>query len=138
MNVSVSQISTTLWICNDSILVLFPAIASQKTTNGISQISFNTEESTSPKKPTSLPEAAKQRELGGTLQNEPDTNSKKLMSSSKTKEFGGNDIFGTPRETVPRPLAVARTLDSKVSSVSVFSALKSVMTSYLSLLLTNM
>lgn len=88
----------------------------QKTTNGISQISFNTEESTSPKKPTSLPEAAKQRELGGTLQNEPDTNSKKLMSSSKTKEFGGNDIFGTPRETVPRPLAVARTLDSKVSS----------------------
>jgi hypothetical protein len=57
--------------------------------NGISQISFNnSEESISPKKPTS---AAKQRELGGTLQNEPGTNSKKLMSSSKTKEIGGND-----------------------------------------------
>lgn len=89
--------------------------------NGISQISFNnSEESISPKKPTS---AAKQRELGGTLQNEPGTNSKKLMSSSKTKEIGGNDIFGIPPEIVPRSLAAVHTPDSKISKVSVFSAL---------------
>ncbi|KEH16213.1 hypothetical protein MtrunA17_Chr8g0382291 [Medicago truncatula] len=87
----------------------------QQAMNGISQISFNNgEEIISPKKPTSLPEAAKQRELGGTLQNEPGTNSKKLMSSSKTKEIGGNDIFGIPPEIVPRSLAAVHTPDSKV------------------------
>jgi hypothetical protein len=104
--------------------------------NGISQISFNTEEDISPKKQISLPEAAKQRELGGTLQNEPGTNSKKLMSSSKTKEIGGNNIFGPPDEIVPRTLAAAGTLDSKVSNVSVLLALKSVTSSYLSLPIT--
>ncbi|WJX47570.1 hypothetical protein P8452_34240 [Trifolium repens] len=90
----------------------------QQAMNGISQISFNTEEDISPKKQISLPEAAKQRELGGTLQNEPGTNSKKLMSSSKTKEIGGNNIFGPPDEIVPRSLAAAGTLDSKVSNAA--------------------
>ncbi|XP_061344745.1 uncharacterized protein LOC133290638 isoform X2 [Gastrolobium bilobum] len=87
----------------------------QQAVNGISQISFSTEESISLKKPASLPEAAKQRELSGTLQSEPDTNSKKQFSSAKTKELSGNDIFGPPQEIVPRSLAAPRTLESKES-----------------------
>ncbi|KAJ1379901.1 hypothetical protein SESBI_46507 [Sesbania bispinosa] len=84
----------------------------QQGKNGISQISFNTEESISPKKPTSLPEVAKQRELSGTLQSEPDTKGKQI-SSAKTKELSGSDIFGPPPEIVPRSLAAARTSESK-------------------------
>ncbi|KAK7358976.1 hypothetical protein VNO77_00919 [Canavalia gladiata] len=85
----------------------------QQAINGISQISFNTEETISPKKPTSLPEIAKQRELSGTYQSESDTKSKKPISSAKTKELGGNDIFGPPPEIVPRSLTAAHTLESK-------------------------
>ncbi|XP_058758903.1 uncharacterized protein LOC131632142 isoform X1 [Vicia villosa] len=80
----------------------------QQAMDGISKILLNAEESISPEKPASLTGAAKQRELGGTSQNEPGTNSKKLMSSSKTKEIGGNDIFASPRETMPRSLAAAK------------------------------
>lgn len=97
--------------------------------DGISKILLNAEENISPEKPASLTGAAKQRELGGTSQNELGTNSKKLMSSSKTKEIGGNDIFASPRETMSRSLAAAK------SNVSVLS-LKSVMSSYQSLLIT--
>lgn len=82
--------------------------------NGISQISFSTEESISPKKPTSLPEVAKQRELSGTLQSDLDTKTKKQTSEAKGKELSGHDIFGPP-EIVPRSVAAARTLESKES-----------------------
>lgn len=91
------------------------AIASQQAINGISQISFSTEESISPKKPTSIPEVAKQRELSGTLKGESDTKSKKQISNAKSKELSGHDIFGPPPEIVPRSLAAARTLESKES-----------------------
>ncbi|XP_061336577.1 uncharacterized protein LOC133283691 isoform X2 [Gastrolobium bilobum] len=87
----------------------------QQALNGISQISFSTEESISPKKPTSIPEVAKQRELSGTLQSESDTKNKKHVSNAKSKELSGNDIFGPPSENVPRSVAVARTLESKES-----------------------
>lgn len=83
--------------------------------NGISQISFSAEESVSPKKPTSLPEVAKQRELSGTLQAEADAKSKKQISDAKCKELSGHDIFGPPPEIVPRSVAAARTLESKES-----------------------
>jgi hypothetical protein len=82
--------------------------------NGISQISFSTEESISPKKPTSLPEVAKQRELSGTLQSDSDTNTKKQISEAKGKELSGHDIFGPP-EIVPRSVAAARPLNLKES-----------------------
>lgn len=82
--------------------------------NGISQISFSTEESISPKKPTSLPEVAKQRELSGTLQSESDAKTKKQTSDAKSKELSGHDIFGPP-EIVPRSVAAVRTLESKES-----------------------
>ncbi|KAF3441056.1 hypothetical protein FNV43_RR19342 [Rhamnella rubrinervis] len=87
----------------------------QQALNGISQISFSTEESISPKKPTSLPEVAKQRELSGTLQTDSDAKNKKQISNAKTKELSGHDIFGPPPEIVPQSKAAARTLESRES-----------------------
>ncbi|XP_057970551.1 uncharacterized protein LOC131159555 [Malania oleifera] len=86
----------------------------QQTLNGISQISFSAEESVSPRKPTSLPEVAKQRELSGTLESESDTK-KKQISDAKSKELSGHDIFGPPPEIPPRSLAAARSLESRES-----------------------
>ncbi|KAG6534074.1 uncharacterized protein LOC121983602 [Zingiber officinale] len=84
----------------------------QQAVNAISQISFSTEEKVSPKKPTSIAEVAKQRELSGTTENELDTKVKKQLSEAKSKELSGNDIFGPPPEVPARPLA-ARNLELK-------------------------
>ncbi|XP_020572485.1 uncharacterized protein LOC110019234 [Phalaenopsis equestris] len=84
----------------------------QQVTSGISQISFSAEEGVSPKKPTSIPEVAKQRELSGTLESEADAKVKKQLSDAKNKELSGHDIFGPPPENPPRPLA-ARNLELK-------------------------
>ncbi|KAL5175641.1 hypothetical protein HKD37_08G021799 [Glycine soja] len=86
----------------------------QQAMNGISQISFSTEGNISPKKPTSLPEIAKQRELSGTYRSESVMKINKQTSSAKTKELSGSDIFAPP-EIVPRSLAAAHTLESKES-----------------------
>ncbi|MED6197487.1 hypothetical protein PIB30_056896 [Stylosanthes scabra] len=83
--------------------------------NGGSQISFSTEGSIPPKKPSSLPEVTKQRELSGTLLTEPDLRSKRQISSAKTKELVGNDIFGPAPEVVPRSVAPARTFEMEES-----------------------
>ncbi|KAF8024908.1 hypothetical protein BT93_F1912 [Corymbia citriodora subsp. variegata] len=83
----------------------------QQTLAGISHISFAEEESISPKKPTTLPEVAKQRELSGTLESESDMKLKKQISDAKCKELSGHDIFAAPPEILPRPLA-ARALDT--------------------------
>lgn len=77
----------------------------QQAISGISQISFCAEESVSPKKPISLPEVAKQRELSGTLESEADAKVQKQQSDAKNKELSGHDIFGPPPENPPRPLA---------------------------------
>uniref|UniRef100_A0A0D9VHF7 DUF4057 domain-containing protein n=1 Tax=Leersia perrieri TaxID=77586 RepID=A0A0D9VHF7_9ORYZ len=82
----------------------------QQTVTGISQISFSAEGVVSPKKPSSLPEVAKQRELSGTLESEADAKMKKLNSEAKSKELSGSDIFGPPPEVPARPLA-ARNLE---------------------------
>ncbi|KAJ9670073.1 hypothetical protein PVL29_026559 [Vitis rotundifolia] len=87
----------------------------QQALNGMSQISFSAEESISPKKPTSLPEVAKQRELSGTLASELDPRIKKQISDAKCKELSGHDIFSGPPEILPRSLAAARSLESKES-----------------------
>ncbi|KAA8546822.1 hypothetical protein F0562_003254 [Nyssa sinensis] len=87
----------------------------QQALNGISQISFSAEENVSPKKPTSLTEVAKQRELSGTLESESDAKSQKHLSDAKCKELSGHDIFGPPPEIPPRSLAAVRTLESKDS-----------------------
>lgn len=83
--------------------------------NGISQISFSTEETVSPKKPTSIPEVAKQRELSGTLQTDSDLKNKKQISNAKFKEISGHDIFSPAPEIQPRSLAAARSIESKES-----------------------
>jgi hypothetical protein len=85
----------------------------QQAIAGISHISFSEEESVSPKKPTTLPEVAKQRELSGTLESE-DAKLKKQLSDAKCKELSGHDIFAPPPEILPRPVT-ARTLDLKGS-----------------------
>ncbi|KAJ0987354.1 hypothetical protein J5N97_005710 [Dioscorea zingiberensis] len=77
----------------------------QQTINAMSQISFGSEESVSPKKPTSLAEVAKQRELSGTLDRDPDAKTQKQVSDAKCKELSGHDIFGPPPEIPARPLA---------------------------------
>ncbi|KAL1344613.1 hypothetical protein HN51_018485 [Arachis hypogaea] len=75
----------------------------QQAIAGISHISFGEEEAISPKKPTSLPEVAKQRELSGTLESE-DSQLKKQLSDAKCKELSGHDIFAPPPEIKPRPI----------------------------------
>ncbi|KAL6845886.1 hypothetical protein ACP4OV_024461 [Aristida adscensionis] len=76
----------------------------QQTVTGISQISFSADGSVSPKKPSSIPEVAKQRELSGTL-DDADAKINKQLSEAKTKELSGSDIFGPPPEIPARPLA---------------------------------
>ncbi|XVF64768.1 hypothetical protein PTKIN_Ptkin09bG0193200 [Pterospermum kingtungense] len=78
----------------------------QQALAGISHISFAEEESVAPKKPITLPEVAKQRELSGTLESEADANLKKQLSDAKCKELSGHDIFAPPPEILPRPTIV--------------------------------
>ncbi|CAN6206133.1 unnamed protein product [Urochloa humidicola] len=68
----------------------------------ISHISFAEEESVSPKKPTSIAEVAKQRELSGTLLSEDDSKMKRQISDLKSKELSGHDIFAPPEDPRPR------------------------------------
>ncbi|XP_027095247.1 uncharacterized protein [Coffea arabica] len=77
----------------------------QQAVAGISQISFGDEETVTPKKPTTLPEVAKQRELSGNLESESEAKLKKQISNAKSKELSGHDIFAPPPEIQPRPLA---------------------------------
>ncbi|KAJ6841169.1 uncharacterized protein M6B38_307975 [Iris pallida] len=84
----------------------------QQAVSGISQISFSADESVSPKKPTSITEVAKQRELSGNLESESESKMKKQPSDAKWKELSGHDIFGPPPEVPHRPLA-ARNLELK-------------------------
>lgn len=84
----------------------------QQAVTGMSQISFNADETVTPKKPVTLPEVAKQRELSGNLESESEAKLKKQLSELKFKELSGHDIFGPPPEVPPRPLA-ARNLELK-------------------------
>ncbi|XP_075516781.1 uncharacterized protein LOC142551430 [Primulina tabacum] len=77
----------------------------QQVVGGVSQISFGEEEDISPKKPATLPEVAKQRELSGNLESESEAKLKKQFSDAKSKELSGHDIFAPPPEILPRPLA---------------------------------
>ncbi|CAA2993094.1 Hypothetical predicted protein [Olea europaea subsp. europaea] len=77
----------------------------QQALAGTSHISFSEEVTVSPKKPTSLPEVAKQRELSGTLESDSEAMLKKQISDGKMKELSGHDIFAPPPEIQPRPLA---------------------------------
>lgn len=76
----------------------------QQAVSGISHISFGDEESVSLKKPTSVAEVAKQRELSGTMENDDADKLKKQLSEAKCKELSGQDIFAPPPEIKPRPI----------------------------------
>ncbi|KAL2893833.1 DNA oxidative demethylase ALKBH2 [Bienertia sinuspersici] len=81
----------------------------QQTLTGMSQISFGADESVSPKKPTTIPEVAKQRELSGNLdsaaeaklkkqlsdanEDAPPDSTEKPLSVAKLREISGNNIF---------------------------------------------
>lgn len=70
---------------------------------GVSQISFGGVESASPKKPVTIPEVAKQRELSGTQETTDDIHHKRgQFSNAKAKELVGSNIFGPPPPEVPR------------------------------------
>ncbi|KAK9949603.1 hypothetical protein M0R45_005120 [Rubus argutus] len=90
-----------------------PGRVYQQAVNGISQISFSVDEHVIPKKPTSIPEVAKQRELSGTLQSDLDSKTQKGISNAKSKELTGNDIFGPPPEIVPRSVNAVHTHEYK-------------------------
>ncbi|PQM42834.1 uncharacterized protein Pyn_34960 [Prunus yedoensis var. nudiflora] len=89
----------------------------QQAVAGISHISFGDEEGVSPKKPTTIPEVAKQRELSGTLESEAEKEArlKKQLSDSKFKELSGHDIFAPPPEILPRTTTAPRALALKGS-----------------------
>ncbi|ESQ27303.1 hypothetical protein EUTSA_v10018982mg [Eutrema salsugineum] len=74
----------------------------QQALSGISHISFGEDGDLSPKKPTTLPEVAKQRELSGTMESESDSKLKKQLSDAKYKEITGQNIFAPPPEIKPR------------------------------------
>ncbi|KAL2232033.1 uncharacterized protein LOC105177131 [Sesamum indicum] len=76
----------------------------QQALAGISHISFGDEETVSPKKPSTLPEVAKQRELSGNMESESEAKLKKQISDAKNKELSGHNIFAPPPEIQPRPL----------------------------------
>ncbi|TVU46786.1 hypothetical protein EJB05_06347 [Eragrostis curvula] len=67
----------------------------------VSHISFAEDGSVPPKKPTSVAEVAKQRELSGTLQSDADSQTKKQISNAKSKELSGHDIFADPQDIRP-------------------------------------
>lgn len=69
----------------------------------VSHISFGEEEIVTPKKPATVPEVAKQRELSGTLQSQSDAKLNKQFSDSKFKELSGHNIFAPPPEIKLRP-----------------------------------
>ncbi|KAG6399754.1 hypothetical protein SASPL_141237 [Salvia splendens] len=79
----------------------------QQAAIGISQICFSTEERISPKKPTTVPEVAKQRELSGTIESDSESRIRKHLSNAKSKELSGTDIFGPPSEAPARSSARA-------------------------------
>ncbi|KAG7656468.1 hypothetical protein ISN44_As01g034720 [Arabidopsis suecica] len=69
----------------------------------VSHISFGEEEIVTPKKPATVPEVAKQRELSGTLEYQSDAKLNKQFSDAKCKELSGHNIFAPPPEIKLRP-----------------------------------
>ncbi|KAL6878411.1 hypothetical protein ACP4OV_012581 [Aristida adscensionis] len=72
--------------------------AARQAISTVSHISFAEDGSDPPKKPTSVAEVAKQRELSGTLQ-DADSKMKKQISNAKSKELSGHDIFADTQDS---------------------------------------
>lgn len=88
-----------------------PMVRVHQPAGGVSQISFGVDGAVSPKKPSSVPELAKQRELTGTLDASAETPSRKPSSTAKVKELVGSNIFSPPTDLPPRSLS--RSLDEE-------------------------
>ncbi|KAJ1296804.1 hypothetical protein BS78_01G330700 [Paspalum vaginatum] len=67
--------------------------SSRQAISTVSHISFAEDGTDPPKKPTSVAEMAKQRELSGTIQGDADSKMKKQVSNAKSKELSGHNIF---------------------------------------------
>lgn len=93
-----------------------PSVRVHQPAGGVSQISFGEDGSLSPKKPTSLPEVAKQRELSGSQETIADIHVGRQFSTAKAKELVGSDIFGPPSETPPRSLSRSVDVREEVKS----------------------
>ncbi|KAG0557635.1 hypothetical protein KC19_11G145200 [Ceratodon purpureus] len=79
------------------------AVRMHQPAGGISQIAFGVVESASPKKPVTIPEVAKQKELSGTRETTDDIHHKRgQFSNAKAKELVGSNIFGPPPPEVPK------------------------------------
>ncbi|KAF2558678.1 hypothetical protein F2Q68_00016141 [Brassica cretica] len=90
----------------------------------VSRISFGEEEIVTPKKPATVPEVAKQRELSGTLQSQSDAKLNKQFSDSKFKELSGHNIFAPPPEIKLRPTVRDDTSPSAVTAEKLLSMAK--------------
>ncbi|CAL4922945.1 unnamed protein product [Urochloa decumbens] len=87
-----------------------------------SQITFAQDGSIAPKKPTSAAEVARQRELSHAVQREGDGKMKKQVSTAKSKELSGHDIFADHED--PRPNRSRKSdysSSASLSQVSTFS-----------------
>ncbi|KAF0911870.1 hypothetical protein E2562_012350 [Oryza meyeriana var. granulata] len=82
----------------------------------VSHISFAEDGSVPPKKPTSVAEVAKQRELSGTLQSEADSKMKKQISNAKSKELSGHGLFVDPPDV--RPNGARNTANGTAASLT--------------------
>nr|CAB3500635.1 unnamed protein product [Digitaria exilis] len=95
---------------------------SRQAISTVSHISFAEDGTDPPKKPTSVAEVAKQRELSGTLQSEADSKMKKQISNAKSKELSGHDIFAdTPESRANRARNSSNGSSASHTPVSTFS-----------------
>ncbi|PUZ40866.1 hypothetical protein GQ55_9G456600 [Panicum hallii var. hallii] len=87
-----------------------------------SQITFGQDGSIAPRKPNSVAEVARHRELSRTIQSEGDGKMKKQVSTAKSKELSGHDIFADHED--PKPNRSRRSdysSSASLSQVSTFS-----------------
>ncbi|RLN41068.1 uncharacterized protein C2845_PM01G16850 [Panicum miliaceum] len=87
-----------------------------------SQITFAQDGSIAPRKPTSVAEVARHRELSHTVQREGDGKTKRQVSTAKSKELSGHDIFADHED--PKPNRSRRSdysSSASLSQVSTFS-----------------
>lgn len=101
----------------------------QQALTGMSQISFGAEDSVSHKKPATLPEVAKQRELSGNLASASaaeEAKLKKQFSDAKCKELSGHNIFAPPPEIKPRTLPLRPSAFQETDSEPVVKTAKKI------------
>jgi len=87
-----------------------------------SQITFAQDGSIAPRKPNSVANAARHRELSHTVESEGDGKTKRPVSTAKSKELSGHDIFADHED--PKPNRSRRsdyTSSASLSQVSTFS-----------------